>query len=120
MTPRNRRPSPRRAQPRRSAWLSDHWHGHRRRAGMVIMEPRISDLVPGGLGRQLPSSRGRGAGAGGLDGVGAVEQRLAAQAAGDLAGFADGGPGGLVITGAEQVLGVVEQAVGEVVGGGVL
>ena len=65
------------------------------------MERRISDLVPGGPGRQLPSSRGRGPGAGGPDGVGAVERRLAAQAAGDLAGFADGGPGGLVTTGAQ-------------------
>ena len=51
---------------------------------------------------------------------GPVQQRLATQAAGDIAGFADRGPGGLAVVHAEQVGGVVEQAVGQVVGGGVL
>ena len=50
---------------------------------------------------------GRGARSGGLGGVRAVEQRLAAQSAGDVAGFSDRFFGGLVIAGAEQVLGVV-------------
>ena len=59
-------------------------------------------------------------GRGGLGGVRAVQQRLAAQPAGDAAGFADRGLGGLGVAGSEQVLGVVEQAVSEVVWGGVL
>src|SRR5215467_7404768 len=66
------------------------------------------------------SSGSRGVGHGGLGGVRAVEQRLAAQLLGDAAGLADRGRRGLVIAGAEQVGGVVEQAVGQVVGGGVL
>jgi hypothetical protein len=52
--------------------------------------------------------------------VPAVEQWLAAQPGGDAAGLADGRCGGLGLTKVDQVLGVVEQAVGEVVGGGVL
>jgi hypothetical protein len=39
---------------------------------------------------------------------GAVEQRLAAQPAGDAAGFADGGRGGGGVAVPPQVLGVVE------------
>jgi hypothetical protein len=80
---------------RRSARQSGCWHGHRRRAGTVIMERRISGLVRGGgpgVDWRLPSSGGRGAGPSGLDGVRAVEQRLAAQRLGDFGGFADGGP----------------------------
>jgi len=81
--------------------------------------------VPGsGSPRPLAASvegwSGRGAGSGGLGGVRAVEQGLAAESAGDVAGFADGRFGGLVIAQAEQVLGVIEQAVGQVVGGGML
>jgi len=49
---------------------------------------------------------------------GAIRQRLAAQAAGNVTGFADRGPGCLVIVQVAEVLGVVEQAVGQVVGGG--
>ena len=64
----------------------------------------------------MPSSRGGGAGPGGLDGFRAVERWLAAQPLGDAAGFADGGPGGLRIIFGREVGGVVEQAVGEVVG----
>ena len=45
----------------------------------------------------------------------AVEQWLAAESGGDVAGFSYECLGGLVIAGAEQVLGVVEQAVREVV-----
>jgi hypothetical protein len=45
----------------------------------------------------MRSSRGRGARPGGLDGVRAVAQRLAAQPVGDAEGFADRGRGGLVI-----------------------
>jgi hypothetical protein len=41
-------------------------------------------------------SRGRGAGPGGLGGVRAVQQRLAAQPLGDADGFADRGRPGLV------------------------
>ena len=48
--------------------------------------------------------------------VGAVEQRLAAQAVADGAGFLDGQGGGLGIALAGKVPGVVEQAVGEMVG----
>jgi hypothetical protein len=51
---------------------------------------------------------------------GAIQQRLAAQAAGDVAGFADYGPDCLVTIQVAEVLGVVEQAAGQVVGGGVL
>src|SRR5215471_5584996 len=75
---------------------------------------------PGPLAASVEGWSGRGAGSGGLNGVRAVEQGLAAESAGDVAGFSDGFFGGLVIAQAEQVLGVVEQAVGEVVGGGVL
>jgi hypothetical protein len=50
----------------------------------------------------------------------AVEQGLAAQPAADVAGFAGVDRGGLVITQVGEMLGVVEQAVGEVVGGAVL
>ena len=46
----------------------------------------------------------------------AIQQRLAAQAAGDITGFADRGPGRLVIVQVAEVLGVVEQAVGQVAG----
>jgi len=63
---------------------------------------------------------GSASGPGGLDGVRAVQQRLAAQPPGDTAGFAGRRPRGLVIVGVEQVLGVVEQAMGEVVRSGVL
>jgi hypothetical protein len=47
---------------------------------------------------------------------GMVQQRLAVQAMGDVTGFADGRLGGFGIVHG-KVLGVVEQAVGEVVGG---
>ena len=58
-------------------------------------------------------------GRGGLGGVRAVEQGLAAQPAGDAAGFADRRLGGLVVAGAEQVPGLVAVEQGEhVVGGG--
>jgi hypothetical protein len=73
-----------------------------------------------GTNWQVPSSGGGGAGPGGLDGVRPVEQRLAAQPLRDPGGFADRGLSDLVVTRAQQVLGVVEQAVGQVVGGGVL
>ena len=63
---------------------------------------------------------GQGPGFGRGDGCGAVEQRLAAQPLGDVAGFADGRRGGFGVSEALQVLGVVEQAMGEVVGGAVL
>jgi hypothetical protein len=59
-------------------------------------------------------------GSGGLDGFCAVEQGLAAQAAGDVAGFAGGGRGGLVIAQVDEMLGVVEQAMCEVEGGALL
>ena len=49
-----------------------------------------------------------------------VEQWLAAQAAGDCAGFVDGRRGGIGVAEAREVLGVVEQAMGEVVGGALL
>ena len=49
-----------------------------------------------------------------------IQQRLAAQAAGNVTGFADYGPGCLATVQVAEVLGVVEQAVGQVVGGGVL
>ena len=48
---------------------------------------------------------------------GPVQQRLAAQATGDVAGFADGCRGGVGVAQAGEMPGVVEQAVGEVVGG---
>ena len=51
---------------------------------------------------------------------GPVQQWLASEAACDVAGLADGRLGGIRITTAHEVLGVVEQAVGEVVGGAVL
>jgi hypothetical protein len=51
-----------------------------------------------------------------MDGIHAVEQRLAPQPPGDADGFADRGLGGLVLARAEQVLGVVEQPVSQVVG----
>jgi hypothetical protein len=51
---------------------------------------------------------------------GAGKQRLAVQAAGDAAGFLDGRRGGVGVAGAPEVLGVVEEAVGEVVGGALL
>ena len=68
----------------------------------------------------MPRLRGRGAGRGGLDGCGAVEQWLAAQPLGDVAGFADRGHGCLRIVELAEAMGVVEQPVGQVVGGGVL
>jgi len=46
---------------------------------------------------------------------GPVQQRLAPQPPGDAAGFHKSRRGGLVITPVQQVLGVVEQAVGELV-----
>ena len=85
---------------------------------MVIIERRISGLARRsrfGLDWPMPSSRGRGAGPGGLDGVSAVE-RLAAQPLGDAGSFADRGPGGLVIAEVAEVLGVVAQTVSQVVG----
>jgi len=48
---------------------------------------------------------------------GPVQEWLASQAASDIAGLADGRLGGARITTVHQVSGVVEQAVGEVVGG---
>ena len=42
----------------------------------------------------------------------AIQQRLAAQTASDVAGFADRGPGCLVIGQVAEVFGVVERAVG--------
>ncbi len=51
---------------------------------------------------------------------GPVQQRLTAQVTGDVVGFAAGCLGGSGIVQAREVLGVVEQAVGEVVGGGLL
>ena len=68
-----------------------------------------AELAPDG---QMPSSRGRSPGPGGLDGFRPVEQRPAAQPLGDA--------GGLVLVHAQQVGGVVEQPVGQVVGGGLL
>ena len=56
-------------------------------------------------------------GLGGCQVCGAVEKQLAAQMVGDLAGLADGLVGGFGISQAGEVLGVVEQAMGEVVGG---
>jgi hypothetical protein len=50
----------------------------------------------------------------------AVGQRLAAQAPGDAGGLTDSGRGGVRVAEAEQILSLVEQAVGEVVGGAVL
>ena len=44
----------------------------------------------------------------------AIQQRLAAQTASDVAGFADRGPGCLVIGQVAEVFGVVERAVGQV------
>src|SRR5262245_13162140 len=83
----------------------------------TLWERRISGLVRGsGLGWLMPSLGGRGAGPGGLDGVRAVQQWLAAQPLGDADGFADRGLGGLVLARAQQAGGVVEQPVGEVVG----
>ena len=73
-----------------------------------------------GLGGPVRSSRGCGAGPGRLDGLRAVQQRLAAQPLTDTAGFADRGRRGLGLAAGGQVGGVVEQAVGQVVGGGVL
>ena len=54
---------------------------------------------------------------GGRDVGGPVQQRLAAQALADCAGFAGGGRGGAGIAQAGEIGGLVEQAVGEVVGG---
>src|ERR1700677_3523215 len=54
------------------------------------------------------------------EGGGAVEERLAAQAGRDGGGFADGGRGGLGVAVSDEPGGVVEQAVGEVIGGGLL
>src|SRR5215467_2445498 len=51
---------------------------------------------------------------------GAIQQGLAAQPGGAGAGLADRRFGGFGITQADEVLGVVEQAVCQVVGGGVL
>ena len=48
---------------------------------------------------------------------GAVEQRLAAQAAADVAGFLDRECGDVGVTGPGQVLGVVEQAMRQMIGG---
>src|SRR5271156_3904601 len=62
-------------------------------------------------------SRGCGSGPGLLDGVRAVQQRLAAQPGGDAGCFADRGRSGFGLAQAGQVAGVVEQAVGQVVGG---
>jgi len=61
--------------------------------------------VPGCYGRQVG---------------GPVQQRLAAQSAGDVAGFAQSACGGAGVVQAGEVPGVVEQAVGQVVGGGLL
>jgi hypothetical protein len=60
-----------------------------------------------------PSSRGRGAGVAGWAGR-RGRAGLAAQLLGDAAGFAGRGRRSLVIARTEQVLGVIEQAVGEV------
>jgi hypothetical protein len=60
---------------------------------------------------------GLGAGPGQLDGVRAVGQRLAAQPGGDPGGFAGRGRGGFGVAQAGQVTSVVEQSVGQVVGG---
>src|SRR5919198_4508852 len=50
----------------------------------------------------------------------AIQQRLAAQAGGNVTGFAEHSPSCLVIVQAAEILGVVEQAVGHAAGGGVL
>jgi hypothetical protein len=50
------------------------------------------------------------------DGVGAVQQWLAAQALADVAGFLDGSGSSLGIVLAHEIPGMVEQAVCEVVG----
>ena len=50
------------------------------------------------------------------DGCGAVQQWLAAQSASDVAGFSDGRLGGFGVLYVGEIPGVVEQAVGEVVG----
>jgi hypothetical protein len=64
--------------------------------------------LPGALPGQVPSSRGRSAGPGGLDGVRAVEQRLAAEPLADANCLADRSRGGLVIAQVEQVTGMVD------------
>ena len=51
---------------------------------------------------------------------GAVQQRLTAQAVADVAGFIGDRLGGVGVALAPQVLGIVEQAVGEMIGGGPL
>ena len=48
---------------------------------------------------------------------GPIQQWLTAQVMGDVAGFADGGLGGFGVMPTHQMPGVVEQAMGEVVGG---
>src|SRR5580704_7519452 len=59
-------------------------------------------VVPSAAGgsapdQQMPSSRGCGPGPGGLEGVGPVEQRPAAQPLADVGGLADRRRGGLVL-----------------------
>src|SRR5262249_40018259 len=51
---------------------------------------------------------------------GAVQQRLAAQAAGDLAGFSDGRFGGAGVEQSGELLRVIQESVGQVIRGGVL
>ena len=65
-----------------------------------------------GLGGYLGSCRGHAGRA--------VEERLAAEPGGDVAGFADGGRGGHDLAPGGEVGGVIEEAVGQVVGSGVL
>ena len=68
----------------------------------------------------LGVSDGAGVPGGVFGRFGPVQQGLAAQPGADSAGFVDSLRCGLVVTITQQVLGVVEQAVGEVVGGSVL
>src|SRR5215470_6118543 len=102
----------------RGRWASVDAREFRRMRLRMRLQPKADGLCTGLW--LPPPSRGRGLGGRGLGAVGAVEQGLAAQLLGDAAGFAGRGRRGLVIAGAEQVHGMVEQAVGEVVGGGVL
>jgi hypothetical protein len=54
--------------------------------------------------------------AGVLDGVGAVQQGLAAQPCADGAGFVGGQGRGVAVTSTPEVLGMIEEAMGEMVG----
>jgi len=69
-----------------------------------------------GHGARRPPRLTANPGPGALDGLGAVQQRLAAQPVGDAPGFLHRGRRALGVTQPREVLGIVEQAMREVIG----